>query len=70
MKLRQERAPPLTFLYNIFFSRDMAPFFFHGKEFSKIHYGSSKLKYKFFGVGILGEINTFLLHPYLQSEES
>jgi hypothetical protein len=31
MKLRQERAPPLTFLYNIFFFTDMAPFFFHGK---------------------------------------
>jgi hypothetical protein len=46
MKLRQERAPPLTFLYSIFFFRDMAPFFFHGKGFSIIHYGSSKSKQK------------------------
>jgi hypothetical protein len=44
MKLRQERPPPLTFLSGIFFFRDIAPFFFHGKGFSIIHYGSSKLK--------------------------
>jgi hypothetical protein len=28
MKLRQEKLPPLTFFYSIFFFRDITPFFF------------------------------------------